>query len=41
MADGATVVVESSWALNTLDEGEAQTVLCAVKQVRITFVACV
>ena len=31
MADGATVVVESSWALNTLDEGEAQTVLCGSK----------
>jgi len=31
MADGAAVVVESSWALNTLDEGEAQTVLCGSK----------
>jgi len=31
MADGATVVVESSWALNTLDEGEAQTILCGSK----------
>jgi predicted dehydrogenase len=31
MADGSTVVVESSWALNTLDEGEAQTVLCGSK----------
>ncbi|WP_018963728.1 Gfo/Idh/MocA family protein [Coprothermobacter platensis] len=31
MADGATVVVESSWALNILDEGEAQTVLCGSK----------
>ena len=31
MADGATVVVEASWALNTVDEGEAQTVLCGSK----------
>lgn len=31
MADGATMVVESSWALNTLDEGEAQTILCGTK----------
>lgn len=28
MEDGATVVLESSWALNTLDIGEAQTTLC-------------
>ena len=27
MEDGATVILESSWALNTLDEGEAQ---CAI-----------
>jgi len=28
MEDGATVILESSWALNTLDTGEAQTTLC-------------
>ncbi|MFQ3545619.1 Gfo/Idh/MocA family oxidoreductase [Halobacillus rhizosphaerae] len=28
MKDGATVILESSWALNTLDVGEAQTTLC-------------
>jgi len=28
MEDGATVILESSWALNTLDVGEAQTTLC-------------
>lgn len=28
MKNGATIVLESSWALNTLDVGEAQTALC-------------
>ena len=28
MENGATIVLESSWALNTLDIGEAQTTLC-------------
>ncbi len=28
MEDGATIILESSWALNTLDGGEAQTSLC-------------
>lgn len=28
MKDGSTIVLESSWALNSLDVGEAQTVLC-------------
>ncbi len=28
MEDGATIVLESSWALNTLDVGEAMTTLC-------------
>lgn len=28
MQNGATIVLESSWALNTLDVGEAQTSLC-------------
>ncbi|NMA61943.1 MAG: Gfo/Idh/MocA family oxidoreductase [Firmicutes bacterium] len=27
MEDGATIILESSWALNTLDEGEAKTFL--------------
>ncbi|PKM93943.1 MAG: oxidoreductase [Firmicutes bacterium HGW-Firmicutes-1] len=31
MEDGATVIVESSWALNTLEVGEAQTTLCGTK----------
>lgn len=31
MKNGATVVLESSWALNTLDVGEAQTTLCGTK----------
>ena len=28
MENGATIFLESSWALNTLDEGEAMTTLC-------------
>ncbi len=28
MEDGSTIILESSWALNTLDVGEAQTTLC-------------
>jgi len=28
MENGATIALESSWALNTLDEGEAQVTLC-------------
>ncbi len=28
MKNGATIILESSWALNTLDTGEAQTTLC-------------
>ena len=31
MENGATIVLESSWALNTLDIGEAQTSLCGTK----------
>jgi len=31
MENGATIVLESSWALNTLDEGEAKTTLCGTK----------
>ena len=31
MEDGATIVLESSWALNTLDVGEAKTSLCGTK----------
>jgi predicted dehydrogenase len=31
MEDGTTIMLESSWALNTLDEGEAQTTLCGTK----------
>lgn len=31
MKDGATIILESSWALNTLDVGEAQTTLCGTK----------
>lgn len=31
MKNGATIVLESSWALNTLDVGEAKTVLCGTK----------
>ncbi|ONI38110.1 oxidoreductase [Candidatus Epulonipiscium fishelsonii] len=31
MENGATIVLESSWALNTLEVGEAQTTLCGTK----------
>ncbi len=31
MENGATIVLESSWALNTLQEGEAKTTLCGTK----------
>ncbi|MGI6269187.1 MAG: Gfo/Idh/MocA family protein [Candidatus Howiella sp.] len=31
MKNGATIILESSWALNTLDVGEAQTSLCGTK----------
>jgi predicted dehydrogenase len=31
MENGATILLESSWALNTLQVGEAQTVLCGTK----------
>lgn len=31
MQNGATVILESSWALNTLDEGEAMTTLCGTE----------
>ncbi|MBQ2676233.1 MAG: Gfo/Idh/MocA family oxidoreductase [Clostridia bacterium] len=31
MENGATIFLESSWALNTLDEGEARTSLCGTK----------
>lgn len=31
MENGATIVLESSWALNTLDVHEAKTVLCGTK----------
>jgi len=31
MVNGATVILESSWALNTLDEGEAMCTLCGTK----------
>ena len=31
MENGATIVLESSWALNILDDGEAQTLLCGTK----------
>lgn len=31
MKNGATIILESSWALNTLDVGEAQTTLCGTK----------
>lgn len=31
MRDGATILLESSWALNTLDTGEAMTTLCGTR----------
>ena len=31
MENGATIILESNWALNTLDVGEAQTTLCGTK----------
>ncbi len=31
MENGATIILESSWALNTLEVGEAQTTLCGTK----------
>jgi predicted dehydrogenase len=31
MKNGATIILESSWALNTLETGEAKTVLCGDK----------
>lgn len=31
MEDGATIILESSWALNTLDIDEAKTTLCGTK----------
>ena len=31
MTNGATIFLESSWALNTLDEGEAMTTLCGTE----------
>jgi len=31
MENGATIILESSWALNTADEGEAQCTLCGTK----------
>ncbi|WP_322173576.1 Gfo/Idh/MocA family protein [Acutalibacter caecimuris] len=31
MENGATILLESSWALNTLDIGEAKTSLCGIK----------
>lgn len=31
MENGATIILESSWALNTLDEGEARTSLCGTE----------
>lgn len=31
MENGATITLEASWALNTLDVGEAKTVLCGTK----------
>ena len=31
MENGATIILESSWALNTLDEGEAKTTLCGTE----------
>lgn len=31
MENGATIILESSWALNTLQEGEARTTLCGTE----------
>ncbi|MEI6580150.1 MAG: Gfo/Idh/MocA family oxidoreductase, partial [Eubacteriales bacterium] len=31
MENGATIFLEASWALNTLDTGEAKTTLCGTK----------
>ena len=31
MEDGATIILESSWALNTLQVGEAKTTLCGTE----------
>ncbi|AJA49244.1 hypothetical protein CPAST_c31780 [Clostridium pasteurianum DSM 525 = ATCC 6013] len=31
MENGATIVLESSWAINSLDVGEAQTSLCGIE----------
>jgi predicted dehydrogenase len=31
MENGATIILESSWALNTLQEGEAKTTLCGTE----------
>ena len=31
MEDGSSIILESSWALNTVDEGEAITTLCGTK----------
>ncbi|WP_330619252.1 Gfo/Idh/MocA family protein [Vallitalea guaymasensis] len=31
MENGATIILESSWALNTLETGEAKTTLCGTK----------
>ena len=31
MENGATIILESSWALNTLQEGESQTTLCGTE----------
>lgn len=31
MEDGSTIILESSWALNTLETGEAKTTLCGTK----------
>ncbi|MDR2202647.1 MAG: Gfo/Idh/MocA family oxidoreductase [Clostridiales bacterium] len=31
MKNGATIILESSWALNTVDVGEAQTSICGTK----------
>lgn len=31
MEDGTTIILESSWALNTLETGEAKTTLCGTK----------